>query len=137
MSKPLLMQMSTGDTAFKNTIDRDFKTVTKNITVNAQLTNAKYKVLIFPTRVDDEITLLGPSLLSKNIDYLRVNVEDFLDNFTFNMGPDNLDEFDVSFKNVIWNSSEIDLVWFRHFDLSFLKLGGEDDDEINRVLQAQ
>lgn len=137
MSKPLLMQMSTGYTAFKNTIDRDFKTVTKNITENAQLTNAKYKVLIFPTRVDDEITLLGPSLLSKNIDYLRVNVEDFLDNFTFNMGPDNLDEFDVSFKNVIWNSSEIDLVWFRHFDLSFLKLGGEDDDEINRVLQAQ
>ncbi|MEX2784180.1 hypothetical protein AB3331_03155 [Streptococcus sp. H49] len=117
--KPYLLKKSTGYKIIKQK-NIDFKQMFANYEINKSDFNKR--ILIFTRKEDDEITLLGPHLLASGIDYVRVDQEDFLDNFSINISICNDTEDKISFiyKSLHYSSDDIDIIWFRHFNLNTL-----------------
>ena len=72
------------------------------------------KVLILSTQGDLESDLIGLILLSKGVDYLRINVEDISNNIQITIQGDR--DFKITVKNQVVNLSDIQVVFVRRFD---------------------
>ena len=75
---------------------------------------AHAKVLILSTQGDLESDLIGLILLSKGVDYLRINVEDISNNIQITIQGDR--DFKITVKNQVVNLSDIQVVFVRRFD---------------------
>lgn len=118
--KPYLLKKSTGYKIIKQEKNIDFKQIFGDHEINKIDFNKR--VLIFTRKEDNEITLLGPHLLASGIDYIRVDQEDFLDSFGIDISirNDTDDEISFVYKNLHFSSDDINIIWFRHFNLNTL-----------------
>ena len=118
--KPYLLKKSTGYKIIKQEKNIDFKQIFGDHEINKIDFNKS--VLIFTRKEDNEITLLGPHLLASGIDYIRVDQEDFLDSFGIDISirNDTDDEISFVYKNLHFSSDDINIIWFRHFNLNTL-----------------
>lgn len=122
--KPYLMKRSTGYKSISQKENIDFKYLMKTGGHLTENDTSKYykKILIFTRRSDDEVTLLGPLLLAQGIDYFRVDVEDFVNDFEIKISipKEGKDTFQIMYKDETLTSDDVDTIWFRHFDSAAL-----------------
>jgi glutathione synthase/RimK-type ligase-like ATP-grasp enzyme len=95
------------------------------------------RVLILTNRRDVEADLVGLKLLSKGIDYVRLNIEDIPSQlqikYTITQASDLKTEFCI--RQESWEPSDVSVVWLRHFDLQSINFG--DDDFIRKFSLQQ
>ncbi|CAJ1203027.1 hypothetical protein CPR19092_LGOLGGFK_02527 [Companilactobacillus paralimentarius] len=129
MNKPFLMNFNSTYENLTTTIeDIDYRSHLVDILgINKLKRYGKLKHLVIFTRIDDpEIDYLGPYLLEKGIDYLRINAEQIFD-FDFSLSIDKELKGYIKRRNETWNISDIDGIWFRHFTLDCVSWPFEDD----------
>jgi glutathione synthase/RimK-type ligase-like ATP-grasp enzyme len=94
------------------------------------------RVLILTNRHDVEADLVGLGLLSKGIDYIRLNIEDIPSQlqirYTLTHAFDLKTEFCI--RQERWEPSDFNAVWLRHFDLQSINFG---NDELVRKFSLQ
>lgn len=88
----------------------------------------KRKILIFTRYDDPEVDYLGKKLLENSIDYLRINIEDLLDNVKIDLVPNSKKNSFISYYDETISLNKIDAIWFRHFSLESLKFPKNYDD---------
>lgn len=92
------------------------------------------RVLILSTHGDLESDLIGLILLSKGVDYLRINVEDIPNDIQISIHGE--DEVKITIKNQVVILSKIQVVFVRHFDDNNIKFES-DTAFINKFIQEQ
>jgi len=116
---PFLLENNIGERHFeKYDTENDFKhAIVSSYGYDYKIPDFKKQLIIFTSRMDFEIDLLGPNLIASGIDYLRINVEDILDGkyeFAIKIIENELDiqvfENGQEFKICKFNH-----IWFRHF----------------------
>lgn len=119
---PLLLNQNIGSRDFSDRkIDMDFKNNFLKIFSNNNFNlDASLKILIFTSLDDSEINNLGPYLIKHNIDYIRVNGENFMDYFKFTLKISNaIDNNELSFTyfNKTYFVNDFDYIWVRRFSI--------------------
>lgn len=119
--KPLLLNQNLGKRDFASRKkDVDFKSNVMSIFGdNLDLSSTDKKILILTSLDDSEINFIGPHLVKRNIDYIRINAENFSDEFEFSFTLNDDQDFLFSFiyKGKKYNINDFDFIWVRHFEL--------------------
>lgn len=117
--------------------DIDFKNSMRKIYGESlQIDNSQNTILILSRVHDTEINYIGPLLARKNINYIRIDADYFLEDlkvtFCLETGQPSLK---INYKDEEIDFSSIKLIWFRHFNEEAFKF--DSDDKITNLYILQ
>lgn len=118
---PLLLNQDLGKRDFSSIKkDIDFKNNALRIYGDKiSFQQMEKRVLIITSMDDTEVNVLGPKLIQNDIDYIRINAEDFRNYFDFSFsiynGLNQKEKNNIKVKSHSYDLDSIDYIWVRHF----------------------
>jgi len=122
IQKPVLVKPPTNDDSSKA---RKILILKLREKLEQKNNSLKKSVIIFTRRYDPEADLVGIDLLTKGIDYIQYNLEDFYRNaFSKQIFKNSTPYTEISLDGKDFNLNTITVAWLRHFDITTVNFTG-------------